>query len=90
MLSRRLIETVAMLTIGDSVLCMLSPRRHLSIWQEGPEWWKRPAETLARYSTVTRVLGLAGLGFGLWLAWRQGPTSSRRLGWTGRVKEALT
>jgi hypothetical protein len=72
-LSKSLLETLAMTIIGDSVLCMVSPRRHLSLWTRGPRLFRRMSEPLVRHPDVTRMLGAFGLGFGLWLAWRQEP-----------------
>lgn len=73
MLTRRLIETAAMLMIGDSVLSMVSPRRHMSLWLDGPTWWRRSVKPFVRHAGLTRLLGVGGLVLGLWLAWQQEP-----------------
>lgn len=73
MISRRLMETAAMTIIGDSFLCVLSPRRHTSLWLEGPQWWQRAWKPFVRHPGLTRALGAFGIGFGVWLAWRQEP-----------------
>ena len=78
MFTRRLLETVAMTIIGDSVLCMISPRRHTALWLSGPHWWQRAWEPFVRHPGVTRAMGAVGLGFGLWLAWQQEPQVSER------------
>lgn len=67
---RRVLETAAMMIIGDSVLAMLVPRRHVGLWAEGPDWWERTSASLMRRPQMTRLLGLAGLGLGVWLARR--------------------
>ena len=71
MFAKRLIETAAMTIIGDGMLCLVSPRRHISLWRSGP--WRGISEPLIRHPDVTRLLGAVGIGFGLWLAWRQEP-----------------
>jgi hypothetical protein len=95
MLARRLLETAAMTIIGDSMLCVISPRRHVSLWMDGPKWWRRSFQPFVRHPDLTRALGVIGVGFGLWLAWRQEPgisleerevTLPRRIG--RRLEEA--
>lgn len=68
MLAKRLLETAAMLMIGDSVLALVEPRRHVDLWAEGPRPWERMVEPFARHPNMTRALGAVGLGVGLWLA----------------------
>jgi hypothetical protein len=66
-----MIEVIAMLAIGDHVLAIISPTRHISLWLGGPRWWDRICEAFVRRPTLTRVLGIAGLIAAVWLAWRQ-------------------
>lgn len=73
MLIRRVTEAFAMMMIGDSVLSLVNPQRHLSLWQDGPRWWEKSVGPFVRHPGSTRLLGLAGLGLGLWLAQRQQP-----------------
>ena len=82
MIARRLIETLAMTIIGDSLLCVISPRRHVSLWASGPKWWQRAATPFVRRPGLTRALGTVGVAFGVWLASRQQPPVpiTRRLG----------
>jgi hypothetical protein len=92
MRTQRLLETAAMMIIGDSVLCMASPRRHLSLWLNGPGWWQRLWQPFIRNAGMTRALGAAGLGFGLWLAWREEPTATQLPSndrWTRRLVQAM-
>jgi hypothetical protein len=98
MLTKRLMETLAMAIIGDSFLCLVSPRRHTSLWLSGPRLWQRTWEPFVDYPNLTRALGALGLGFGVWLAWKQEPsvsTSTARLEsepdpkrWAKRLAEA--
>ncbi len=77
MMAKRLMETAAMSIIGDSLLCVVSPRRHVGLWMRGPEWWRKSCEPFVRHPTLTRLCGAAGVGFGLWLAWRQEPPAEK-------------
>ena len=71
MFTRRLLELMAMAIIGDSLLCILSPRRHTNLWLSGPNWWQKPWKFFVDNPSLTRAFGVLGLGFGLWLAWRE-------------------
>ncbi|HWE93948.1 MAG TPA: hypothetical protein VG269_08300 [Tepidisphaeraceae bacterium] len=73
---KRILETAAMTIIGDSLLCVLSPRRHLTLWLSGPRWWRRAWEPFVEHAGLTRALGAFGLAFGVWLAWKQEPLVS--------------
>ena len=97
-MTRRLLETIAMLMIGDSVLALISPSRHVSLWTSGPRWWERTFEPLVYHPRLTRALGALGLVLGVWLAWRQEPAAPRRLRgnlgrngrrWPQRLAEAM-
>ncbi len=69
--ARRATETFAILTIGDAVVELVSPRQHSLLWEAGPEWGRRVARFFAENPNLMRLLGAAQLGFGLWLALRQ-------------------
>lgn len=68
---RRLLETAAMMVIGDSMLSVVAPKQHVELWNSGPSLWKRACEPFVRHPNLTRALGIAGIGFGFWLARRQ-------------------
>jgi hypothetical protein len=69
--ARRAAETFAVLTIGDAVIELVSPRQHSLLWDVGPDWSRRIARFFAENPNQMRLLGAAQLGFGLWLALRQ-------------------
>jgi hypothetical protein len=69
--ARRAAETFAILAVGDAVIELVSPRQHSLLWEAGPGWSRRVARFFAENPNLMRLLGLAQLGFGLWLAGRQ-------------------
>ena len=69
--ARRAAETFAVLTIGDAVIELVSPRQHSLLWEVGPGWSRRVARFFAENPNQMRLLGAAQLVFGLWLALRQ-------------------
>lgn len=71
MWARRLKETFAIITVGDGVIELIAPREHSLLWEMGPEGTRRVARFFADNPNCTRLLGLAQVGFGVWLALRQ-------------------
>jgi hypothetical protein len=72
MVAERAKEFVAMLMIGDGLLSLVEPRRHLSLWVAGPRWWCGIIEPFVRRPDLTRCLGAGEVVLGVWLAFRQG------------------
>jgi hypothetical protein len=70
MWARRLKETFAIVTIGDGALELLVPRGHSLLWVVGPKSAK-VARFFADNPNYMRLLGLAQIVFGVWLALRQ-------------------
>lgn len=68
MWKKRLIETFAVLTIGDGVIEVVAPREHSRLWEAGPESARKVARFFAENPNHMRLLGVAQIGFGLWLA----------------------
>lgn len=71
--TRRLLEVLGMLMVGEGVLMLLYPRRHLALWEGGPWWYREAVEGFIRYPNLTRAVGGLEAGLGLWLATRQMP-----------------
>ena len=69
--ARRAKETFAILTIGDAVIELVSPKEHSQLWEASPEWGRRAARFFARNPNLMRLIGVGQLAFGLWLALRQ-------------------
>ncbi len=69
--ARRIKETFAIVTIGDGLIELISPREHFLLWEVGPESVRKLARYLADYPNYMRIIGAAQIAFGLWLALRQ-------------------
>ncbi len=69
--TRRLLETFAIVTLGDGIIAFLSPREHSLLWEVGPEGARKTARFFADNPTLMRLLGASQVAFGLWLAFRQ-------------------
>ncbi len=71
MWARRVKELVAMSAIGDGVLALIAPSSHASLWIFGPQSMRKLNRWFAENPTYTRLVGLAEIGFAVWLALRQ-------------------
>lgn len=69
--TRRLLETFAIVTLGDGIIAFLSPREHSLLWEVGPEGARKTARFFADNPALMRILGASQIAFGLWLASRQ-------------------
>jgi hypothetical protein len=68
---RRIKETFAIITIGDGVIALVSPREHSILWELGPEGARKVAHFFVEHTNYMRLIGAAQIAFGLWLALRQ-------------------
>lgn len=68
---KRIKELIAISAIGDGVLALIAPSSHASLWLMGPEKLRRLIRWFAENPAYTRLAGIAGIGFGIWLALRQ-------------------
>jgi uncharacterized protein YjeT (DUF2065 family) len=68
---KRLLETFAIVAIGDGAIEVISPREHSRLWETGPEGARRIARHFAENPNQMRLLGAAQVAFGVWLALRQ-------------------
>lgn len=64
----RIKEMMGIMLIGDGVLAAAWPRQHSLLWLSGPRVWRDAVRPFADNPNMTRVLGLAELAFGIWLA----------------------
>ncbi|KQM66975.1 MULTISPECIES: hypothetical protein [unclassified Sphingomonas] len=77
LLSRRAAEMAATFMIGDGLLGLLQPGRHVALWQDragGAEWLVRP---FVDRPTLRRAYAVAQIAAGLALAARQRSITER-------------
>ena len=71
MWKKRMVETFAILAIGDGAIEVILPREHSRLWEAGPEAMRKVARFFAENPSYMRALGAAQIGFGIWLALKQ-------------------
>ena len=71
MWARRIKETLAIITIGDGMIELVSPREHALLWELGPDRVRQVARFFADNPNLMRLLGALQVALGLWLAIRQ-------------------
>lgn len=71
MWKNRLMETLAILAIGDGWIELLTPREHSRLWVVGPPTTRRVANWFVENPNYMRILGAAQVVLGTWLALRQ-------------------
>ncbi len=64
-MTKRIMELLGMLAVGDGVIALAAPRRHSLLWKFGPEGYRRAMEAFAQRPTFTRLLAAAEVGLGL-------------------------
>ena len=70
-------ESLAMMMAGDGIVTLVDPKRHVRLWQKGPEVCRRMLQPFVEHPGWTRVLAALELGAGIWLAERQHPVSPK-------------
>ena len=60
-----------MFLIGDGAMAAVCPSRAAKAWVAGPKPWRQLMEHLAEHPQLTRAIGFAEAGFGLWWAMQQ-------------------
>ncbi|HWS81497.1 MAG TPA: hypothetical protein VN178_10775 [Rubrobacter sp.] len=68
---RRLMETFAILTLGDGIIAVIFPTEHSLLWEFGPARVRKIARFFAENPNLMRLLGAAQVAFGIRLAKRQ-------------------
>lgn len=71
MWARRLKETFAIVAIGDGAIELLAPKEHSLLWEVGPKSARKVTRLFADNPNYMRLLGVAQIAFGTWLAFRQ-------------------
>lgn len=67
MWTKRIKELIAISVIGDGVLTLIAPSKHYLLWLVGPEGVRKVVGWFAENPAYTRLIGIAELGFGVWL-----------------------
>lgn len=67
-------DLLALVVIGDGVSAAVLPRSRMRRWAVGPQWFKDLARTFHDRPMLTRALGLATAGVGLWWTARLPPS----------------
>lgn len=70
---RRALELLGMCMIGDGLLALIEPRRHVELWRTDVRPIRAMVEPFADRPQLTRWAGAAGMLLGFWLASRQQP-----------------
>ena len=61
-------EMIAILMIGDGALSLTQPRRHMQLWNAGPEPWRKLVSFFEQRPGLTMAMGAASIAVGFWLA----------------------
>lgn len=70
-LATRGLEVFVLAMIGEGIVGLLRPQRYSLFWKVGPTCLRETAETLAEHREATRLMCLAEIGVGLWIALRE-------------------
>lgn len=69
--AKRIADQATILLIGNDVVGFAAPRSHSSLWDFGPEGYRRAVEAGVRHTLLTRLFSAAEIGLGPGLACRQ-------------------
>ena len=67
-MSKRLLELLGLILIGDGLMGLLRPRRHSLLWHVGPQLAKAVTEELADHPQTARAIYVAEVAVGVALA----------------------
>ena len=70
---RRAAEMAAIFMVGDGLIGLTQPRRHVDLWKDRALGAERPVRPFVDHPGRRRLYALAQIGMGLWLASRQRP-----------------
>lgn len=69
--TKRALEVLGLMMIGEGVIGLLHPRRYSLFWKIGPDWMRNSMDTLAEHREMTRLLCVGEIVAGLWLSLRE-------------------
>ena len=56
-IGRRVVESIAMMMIGDVALAVMDPHRHMKLaWENGPHLWERMMRPFVKHPELTRFI----------------------------------
>jgi len=61
-------DVLAMIMVGDGVLGLVCPKRHVRSWKIGPEGYRELLDDLEERPVLTRCLAAAEVALGIWYA----------------------
>ena len=70
LICRRGLELLAMMMIGEGMIIMMQPRRHMRLWRMGPPQLRDLVLEFERRPALSTAMGAAEAALGLWLASR--------------------
>lgn len=68
---KRLKELFAILCVGDGVVGLAAPTRHVMLWRRGPPRWSRAMSWFVEHPGYTRAFAAGELIAGMLIARRQ-------------------
>ena len=71
MWTKRIMDIVAMLLIGDGALTLIGARNRALVWRFGPEGLRKSASWQADHPLFMRLEGVGSIAVGILLALRQ-------------------
>ena len=72
--ARRILDVLAVITVGDGLLWVVAPRRRGLLWLAGPPSVRRLVESVTiRRPWLARLIGGAQVAAGVWVALRAYP-----------------
>ncbi|HEV3149403.1 MAG TPA: hypothetical protein VGY94_00530 [Acidobacteriaceae bacterium] len=74
----RLKHITSMVLVGDGLLALINPEREALAWRMGPEPFRSLMGYMAKRPTLTRWVGAAQIGLGIWWALRDEPKTTPR------------
>ncbi len=74
----RLKHITSMVLVGDGLLALVNPEREALAWRMGPEPFRSLMGYMAKRPTLTRWVGAAQIGLGIWWALRDEPKTMPR------------
>lgn len=67
-MSNKFKDMIAILLIGDGVVAFLRPKRHVLLWKDGHDFYKKLMKPFVESHSLTRIISLLEIAVGLWLA----------------------